>query len=86
MICVTVEPGTGVIHHATGETAPVCSEYLLLTSVEADRLTYWADLAIALEPGGGAFWPLVTAMVTAMGAVLALRFVLRQLRTVTREA
>lgn len=86
MICVTVEAGTGYLVQAIGESPPDCSEFVTLAVTELNRMTYWADLAIELDPSGDAFFPLVTAMLTAFGSVLGVRFVWRYLRTLNREA
>jgi len=57
-----------------------------MTPVEFDRLTYWADLAIELDPAGAIFPVLVTAMFTSVGVVLGARLVWDNLRTTTKEA
>lgn len=84
MLCVEVD-GSGYVVESVGETFPGCSEYTLVTPGQFDRLTYWADLAIELDPSQSAFWLLVAAMISSLGAVLALRVVVRQLRTLNRE-
>lgn len=83
-LCVFID-GAGIVAEAVGETPPACSEFLLLSPVEASKLTYWADLAIQLEPGGDVFGPLVGAMVLAFGTVLGARLVVKNLRTLSNE-
>ena len=76
----------GFIVESVGETFPACSEFALYSASYAERLTYWADLAIELDPAGSVFYPLLTAMFTATGVVLGLRLVYSILRTSTKEA
>lgn len=70
--------GSGFVF-ATGEVAPACSSFALLTPVEYDRLTYFAQLSEQLDPSGPAFWPIAGAMLTAYALVAAVRIVVRNL-------
>ena len=72
MLCVVLD-ASGYVVQAVGETFPDCSQYVLVTADYAARSTYWADLAIYLDPTGSAFATLVTACLTAVGVVLGLR-------------
>jgi len=85
MLCAVVDQA-GAVVQAVGEVYPACSQFVLITVAQADRLTYWADLAIMLDPAGEYFAPLVTAMITSVGIVLGLRTLWDQMRTVTKEA
>lgn len=85
MLCAAVDQA-GYIVEAIGETYPDCSQFVLVTAAQVDRLTYWADLSIALEPGGDYFLPLLGAFLTAVGVVLGLRLVVDIARTSSEEA
>jgi hypothetical protein len=58
-----------------------CPGFVLLAPAELDRMTYWADLAIALDPSEPALWAVMGAMLT-MHAVFyglkAIRDILRR--------
>jgi len=84
MICVEVD-GLGYVVQSA-DTFPDCSQFALVTSAHLDRLTYWADLAIELEPTGTVFPVLVSSMLVAVGVVLGLRLVVNILRTSAEEA
>jgi len=84
VICVEVD-GSGFIVQSA-DLFPNCSEFALVTSAHLDRLTFWADRAIELEPSGTAFPVLVGAMITAVGVVLGLRLVVSILRPSSEEA
>lgn len=77
MECVGID-GSGFVY-STGEVAPACAEYALVTPVEFDRLTYFANLSEQLDPSGPVFWPVAGAMLTAYALVAGFRIVVRNL-------
>jgi len=86
MKCVEVDLN-GFVVESLAQTPPACSDFALVTAVELDKMTYWANLAIELDPvTGTAFYPLLIAFITAVGVVLGLRMVFDNLRTLTKEA
>jgi len=86
MKCVEVDLN-GFVVESLSQTPPACSDFMLATPVELDRLTFWADLAIELDPvTGTAFYPLLTAVFLSVGVVLGVRMVFDNLRTLTKEA
>ncbi|KAA9131965.1 hypothetical protein F3N42_07265 [Marinihelvus fidelis] len=58
---------------------------MLIAPSEYDTMTYWAQLAIELEPGSEPFNLLVLAMITAYGTVAGIKLVVRALRTEVNE-
>lgn len=82
--CVEVDLN-GFLVESLSQSQP-CIDLVLTTSTHLDRLTYWADLSIDLDPTGSAFAAIVAAMFAAVGAVLSLRIVFDNLRTLTKEA
>lgn len=82
MICVQVDQVTGVLSEATFETAPNCSQFALLSPAEFDTMTYWAQLAIELDPSGDKLYPLMTAtllvFITAFGVRQIARLILNR--------
>lgn len=83
-LCVVIDSG-GAIVEAVGETSPACSQFMLITPVQADKLTYWADLAIQLDPSGDVFYPLLGAMILAFASILGLKLVLSNLRIASNQ-
>lgn len=81
MICVAID-GAGNVVEDTVSTAPECAEFTLLAASEFSTMTYWADLAIALHPSGGAFWSIAGAMLLAFATVTALKLVLSTMKSV----
>jgi hypothetical protein len=81
MICAVVDQ-SGYVVHATLETYPNCSELALLSPAQAERLTYWADLAIALDPAEPDLYLFMAAVlgvfVTAWGVKQVVRLVLNR--------
>lgn len=63
MICATVD-GSGYVV-ATPEVFPACGDLMVGTVAQFERLTFWADLAIQLDPEG-------TDLYLLMGAILGL--------------
>ncbi len=84
-LCVEIDE-SGYLVESIGEIPPDCTSYLLTTAEHFDRLTYWADIAIELDPTGETFGLLVVAMFTSVGVVLGARMVWDNLRTFTKEA
>ena len=84
-ICVEIDLN-GFLVESTGQTPPACTDYILTTAEHFDRLTYWADLAIELDPSGAIFPVLVAAMFTSVGIVLGARMVWDNMRIFTKEA
>ena len=84
-LCVEID-GSGYIVESIGQTPPACSEFLLTTAQHFDRLTYWADLAIELDPTGATFAALLGLMITSAGVVLGSRMGYDWLRKITKES
>lgn len=80
-VCVTID-SSGYVVEALLETYPDCSDLALVTPQHLDRMTYWADLAIALEPGSSQFNQLALAIlmafVTAWGVKQVARLILNR--------
>lgn len=82
--CVEIDLN-GFLVESLSQVQP-CADLVLTTSSHLDRLTYWADISIALDPTGAAFAAIVASMFAAVGAVLSLRIVVSSMRTLTKEA
>lgn len=80
-----VEISGGYVIESVGQTFPACSQYALLEPTDFERLTYFADLAIALDPNGDVFFPLVTAMIVAHGVVAGLRLLVENMKIENRH-
>jgi len=85
MKCVEIDLN-GFVVESVSQVPPSCSEFMLMTPVEFNRMTFWADLAIELDPTGATFYTLLTAFFAACGIVLGTRMAFDQLRAVTKEA
>lgn len=79
-VCVTID-SSGYLVEAL-ETFPACSQLAVVTPAYLERLTYWADLALALEPGSPEFNSLgvaiLLAFVSAWGAKQVARLILNR--------
>jgi len=79
-LCVVVDAGGFVVEAA--EVYPDCTEYALLSPEHFERLTYWADVSIALDPTGTDLYLLMSAIllvfVTAWGIKQIARLILNR--------
>lgn len=78
MICVEVDLDGYIV--ANGVPVAQCSEYILMLPSELDRMTYWADLAIALSPTEPALWALMAATLTLHASFYGLKAIRDHLR------
>jgi len=62
VICVEVDLDGYIV--ANGTPIGDCASYILMLPTELGRLTYWADLAIALDPSEPALWLIMGATLT----------------------
>lgn len=80
MQCVGVDTNGFLV--ALAETWPECSEFVVTTPAHLERLTFWADLAIELDPSGEHLYPLMLAIlgvyVTAFGVKQVARLILNR--------
>jgi hypothetical protein len=60
VICVEIDIDGYVI--ANGTAIADCTDFVLMLPTDIDRLTYFADLAIALDPSEPALWAIMGAM------------------------
>lgn len=72
--CVSIDGGGYVV--AVAETFPECSEFVLTTPAHLERLTFWADLSVALEPGVDS-WPLYSAVLVLFATAWGLKQIAR---------
>ena len=69
---------------ATVETYPECSQFAVVEPAHLERLTYWADLAVAIDPtiNPAQAWPLYAATLgvfaTAWGIKQVIRLILNR--------
>jgi len=75
MQCVGVD-GSGYIV-ALAETYPACSEFAVVTPAHLERLTYWADLSIALDPTGTDLYLLMASILTLFAIAFGVKQVAR---------
>ena len=74
--CVGID-GTGYVYEVA-ETFPQCSEFALVAPAHLERLTYWADVAIALDPAGPDLYLLMTATMMLFATALGWKILIRQ--------
>ena len=61
------------------ETFPECSHFALVTPAHLERLTYWADLAIALDPSGPDLYLLMSSTLVVFTIAFGWKVLARQI-------
>jgi len=74
MICVEIDQGVVV---ASLDVAPSCTQYALATANELGRVTFWADLAIELDPSGSSLYPLMAAILLVFATAWGIKQIAR---------
>lgn len=75
--CVATDSG-GFLY-VTTETYPQCAELAITDPAHLSRLTYWADLAITLDPSGTDLYALLTAILLVFVTAFGFKMVARQI-------
>lgn len=63
----------------SADSYPNCTNYAIVTPEHLDRLTYWADLAIQLDPSQPDLYLIMTATLMCFVVALGWRLLARQL-------
>ena len=74
--CVEISGGYVV---ASAESFPDCSQFALVEPSHLERLTYFADLAIALDPADTFLWEVMGASLLVFITAFGFRVLARQL-------
>lgn len=77
MICASVDQAKGYLVVEPSEIYPACTEFALVTSADMYRYTYWADLAIELDPSGTKLYPLLAAILLVFATAWGIKQVAR---------
>jgi hypothetical protein len=70
----------------SGDIWPDCTDFVLLSSGQAEGLSFWSDVSAQLDPSGDLFWPLLGAVLVAYATVAAVRLVVSNIRDENRKA
>lgn len=79
-ICAEIGAGNAIL--ATTEVYPQCAELAVFGAADIQKITFWADLSIMLEPGQPGAWEFYAAtlmvFIAAWGAKQVARLILNR--------